>query len=93
MLAMDREGMGHGEERLDPNFQAPRSLAGWHKASMSWEGVSTAPAQVLDYDQHDRLDYYWSNDVDYDQHDWFDHVDNHRPDHVDHHRSNNVDYD
>lgn len=46
--------MGHGEERLDPNFQAPRSLAGWHKASMSWEGVSTAPGQVLDYDKRDQ---------------------------------------
>ena len=54
VLAMDREGMGHGEERLDANFQPPRSLSGWHDASMSWEGVSTSPAQVLSYDERDR---------------------------------------
>ena len=51
MLAMDREGLGHGEERLDTNFQPPRSLAGWQSdlsamkhAGIEWFAIRSTAA-------------------------------------------------
>eukprot|EP01052_Picozoa_sp_SAG31_P009735 SAG31_NODE_518_length_14674_cov_39.604803_11_plen_765_part_00 len=40
-LSVDREGMSHGEERLDPVMVGPKNRKDWHAAITSWSGLGT----------------------------------------------------